>query len=317
MGKRKYISKKDKRKRRFVHDIAVNPIAYLMGLPAILYALIFGYLTYPYMIIAFQRFSYKTGIFGSEFVGLKNFEFFFKSTQVYTITFNTIKLNLLFIIFTTIVALLLALGFNELRSKSFIRINQVSIMFPNYLSWVVVSFMTYSLFSTNYGLINQVMTSLGAGRIVWYNNADYWPAILTIMRVWKGAGMNSIIYMATIASIDDSFVEAAKIDGAKRWQVCRHITLPLLMPTVSIMTLLSIGGIMYGDFGMIYAIVGDNGVLLRTTDVIDTYMYRALRRLGDPSSAMAIGLIQSIVGFIMVFGSNALARKLNPDAALY
>lgn len=317
MGKRKYISKKDRRKRRFVHDIAVNPIAYLMGLPAILYALIFGYLTYPYMIIAFQRFSYKTGIFGSEFVGLKNFEFFFKSTQVYTITFNTIKLNLLFIIFTTIVALLLALGFNELRSKSFIRINQVSIMFPNYLSWVVVSFMTYSLFSTNYGLINQVMTSLGAGRIVWYNNADYWPAILTIMRVWKGAGMNSIIYMATIASIDDSFVEAAKIDGAKRWQVCRHITLPLLMPTVSIMTLLSIGGIMYGDFGMIYAIVGDNGVLLRTTDVIDTYMYRALRRLGDPSSAMAIGLIQSIVGFIMVFGSNALARKLNPDAALY
>lgn len=317
MKENKDISKSNRKKRRFVHDIAANPIAYLMGLPAILYALIFGYLTYPYMIIAFQRFSYKTGIFGSEFVGLKNFEFFFKSTQVYTITFNTIKLNLLFIIFTTIVALLLALGFNELRSKTFIRVNQAAIMFPNYLSWVVVSFMIYSLFSTNYGLINQMLTSLGAERIVWYNNADYWPSILTIMRVWKGAGMNSIIYMATIASIDESFVEAAKIDGAKRWQICRHITLPLLMPTVSIMTLLSIGGIMYGDFGMIYAIVGDNGVLLRTTDVIDTYMYRALRKLGDPSSAMAIGLIQSIVGFIMVFGSNALARKLNPDAALY
>jgi len=312
-----YLARKKKKKHGFIRDIAENSLAYLMGLPAILYAFVFGYLTYPYMIIAFQKFSYKTGLFGSEFVGFKNFDFFFKSSQVYSITLNTIKLNLLFILFTTVAALFLALAFNELRSKPFTRINQAAIMFPNYLSWVVVSFMIYSLFSTNYGLINQVLTWLGAKRIVWYNNADYWPAILTIMRVWKGAGINSIIYMATISSIDDSFIEAAKIDGAKRWQICRHITLPLLMPTVSILTLLSIGGIMYGDFGMIYAIVGDNGILLRTTDVIDTYMFRALRRLGDPSNAMAIGLVQSLIGFIMVFGSNALARKLNPDAALY
>ena len=312
-----HLSKKNKKKRGFIHDIRTNAVSYLMGFPAILYALVFGYLTYPYMIIAFQKFSYRTGIFGSEFVGFKNFEFFFKSSQVYTITFNTIKLNLLFIIFTTLVALLLALGFNELRNKKFIRMNQAAIMFPNYLSWVVVSYMIYSLFSTNYGLINQTLILIGAKPIVWYNNADYWPAILTIMRVWKRAGIDSIIYMATIAGIDDSFIEAAKLDGANRRQICRHITLPLLVPTVSIMTLLAIGSIMYGDFGMIYAIVGDNGVLLRTTDVIDTYMFRALRRLGDPSSAMAIGLIQSLIGFIMVFGSNALARKLNPDAALY
>lgn len=306
-----------KKRYTFFHDIARNPVSYLMGLPAILYALIFGYFTYPYMLIAFQKFSYKTGLLNSEFVGLKNFEFFFKSSQVFTITVNTIWLNLLFIFFTTVVALALALMFNELRNKYFIRVNQAMMVFPNYLSWVVVSFMIYSLFSTNYGLVNQVITALGGKRVAWYNNADHWRAILTIMRVWKGAGINSIIYMATISGIDDSFVEAAMIDGAKRRQICWYITLPLLMPTVSILALLSIGGIMYGDFGMIYAIVGDNGILLRTTDVIDTYVFRALRRIGDPSNAMAIGLFQSFVGFLMVFGSNALAKKLNPDAALY
>ncbi|HHY83794.1 MAG TPA: sugar ABC transporter permease [Clostridiales bacterium] len=306
-----------RRKYTIFHDIIRNRASYLMGLPAILYALIFGYFTYPYMIIAFQKFNYRTGLLNSEFVGFKNFEFFFRSSQVFTITLNTIWLNLLFITFTTLAALALALMFNELRNRYFIRINQAMIMFPNYLSWVVVSFMIYSLFSTNYGLINQILSVLGSKPIAWYNNADYWPAILTIMRVWKGAGINSVIYMATIAGIDSTYVEAAVIDGAKRWQICRYITLPLLMPTVSILTLLSIGGILYGDFGMIYAIVGDNGILLRTTDVIDTYVFRALRRIGDPSNAMAIGLFQSLVGFIMVYGSNALAKKLNPDAALY
>lgn len=308
---------KTKRNYTIFHDVTRNPMSYLMGLPAIAYAVVFSYFTYPYMFIAFQKFSYKTGLLNSEFIGLKNFEFFFKSSQVISITLNTLKLNCLFIVFTTLMAVALALMLNELRNRYFIRINQALMMFPNYLSWVVVSFMVFSLFSTDYGLVNQVLHVFGYKSIAWYNESKYWPAILTIMRVWKGAGINAVIYIATITGIDDSYYEAAVLDGANRRQICGYITLPMLMPTVSIMTLLSIGTIMYGDFGMLYAIIGDNGILLQTTDVIDTYVFRALRRIGDPSNAMAVGLFQSLIGFVMVLGSNIIARKYNPDAALY
>lgn len=306
-----------KKKYTVFTDIKRNPVSYLMGIPVIAYALVFGYLTYPYMIIAFQKFNYTTGILHSEFVGLKNFEFFFRSSQMWKITLNTLKLNCLFIFFTTLIAVAISLALNELKNKIFIKTTQSLMIFPNYLSWVVVSFMIYSLFATEYGVINQILKLFGQERVSWYTKAEAWPAILTVMRVWKGAGMSSVIYIATIAGIDQTYYEAAVIDGANRWQMCLKITLPLLMPTIAILTLLAIGKIMYGDFGMIYAIVRDNGILLSTTDVIDTYVYRALRKIGDPSNAMAVGLFQSLVGFIMVFGSNALVRKFNKDAALF
>ena len=151
----------------------------------------------------------------------------------------------------------------------------------------------------------------------WYTDASVWPAILVVVRLWKGAGMSAIIYLAAITGIDSSLHEAAAIDGANRFQVATRITLPLITPTIMIMTLLAVGKIMFGDFGMIYALVGDNGTLYRTTDIIDTYVFRALRQVGDPSQAMAIGLFQSAIGFLMVFGSNALVRKIYPDGALY
>lgn len=309
--------KKPAKKYRLYHDIARNPISYLMGLPVILYTLVFGYFTYPYILMAFQKFNYTTGLLHSPFVGLKNFEFFFKSTQLLHITMNTLKLNLLFITFGTIASVGLALMFNELRNKVFIRITQSLSLFPNYLSWVVVSYMIYSIFATEYGLINSTLKSLGLDRVFWYNDAKYWPTILTVMTIWKGAGMSAVIYIATITGIDSTFYESAALDGANRWQMCKGITLPLMMPTVAILTLLSIGRIMFGDFGMLYAIIGDNGILYATTDVIDTYVYRALRKIGDPSNAMAVSLFQSLVGFIMVYGSNALVRRYEKGAALF
>ncbi|HET6487731.1 MAG TPA: ABC transporter permease subunit [Spirochaetia bacterium] len=306
-----------KTRRGLLGDILRNPASYLLALPAIAYTLAFSYLSYPYLLMAFQRFNYRRNIWNAEYIGLTNFQFFFRANYAYTITWNTLKLNTLFIVFTTVVALLLALMLNELASKRFVKVSQSTMVFPTYLSWVVVSYMLFGIFSMEYGLLNRVLVRLGGEAINWYIRAEAWPAILTGMRVWKGAGLNAVIFLAAIAAIDDTLYEAASIDGASRWQRAWTITLPLIAPTVAILTLMAIGRIMYGDFGMIYALIGDNGPLYPTTDVIDTYVYRALRKVGDPAEATAIGLFQSAVGFVMVIGANTLTRKLFPEGALY
>ena len=306
----------------FFRDIARNKFSYLIALPAILYTFIFSYMTYPYFVLAFQRYDYRNTtildiLLRGEWVGFKNFEFFFASQNAFRVTFNTIYLNILFIITGTFMSVLLALFLNELRCRWFIKTTQSIMLFPNFISWVVVGYMLLSLFSTEYGLVNSTLQFFGLDPMNWYAEPDAWPTILVLMRIWKGAGMNAIIFLATITGIDFSLNEAAAIDGATRFQIMRKVTIPLMMPTIVIMTLLSLGKIMYGDFGMIYALVGDNGMLYSTTDIIDTYVFRALRQVGDVSQSTAIGLFQSVIGFFMVFGSNWLARRFYPDGALY
>ena len=304
-------------KHSFLSDIRHNPFSYLLILPAALYVLVFGYMTYPYMVIAFKKFNYQLGIWGSQWGGLDNFTFFFKSTVAARVIWNTLYLNILFIITGTLMSLALAIMLNEIRSRSFVRVSQTFMLLPYYLSWVVIAYMLQAVFSNKNGLMNNILTLFGQKRISWYTRADLWPAILVIMRMWKGAGMNAIIFLAAITGIDESIYEAAMIDGATRGQRIRRITVPLIMPTVTIMTLLSIGKIMYGDFGMVYALIGDNGVLYETTDIIDTYVFRVLRQTGDPSQAMAIGLFQSVIGFLMVYGSNTLVKRKFGDGALF
>jgi putative aldouronate transport system permease protein len=306
-----------RRRSGIFSDIIKNPASYVLVLPAMLYTFIFGYMTYPYMMIAFQRFNYKKGIWNSEWVGLKNFEFFFQSNKAFTVTFNTIFLNILFIFFGTLTALAIALVLNELRRKLFVKLSQSIMLFPNFISWIVISYVLYAFFSMDMGIVNQLLAKLHLTAVNWYTQPGVWPVILTIMHVWKGAGMSAVIYLATITGIDDTLYEAAQIDGANRWQMCLKITIPLMLPTVVILMLLSIGKIMYGDFGMIYALVGDNGTLYQTTDIIDTYVFRSLRQVGDPSEAMAVGLFQSAVGFVLVFGTNWITRTFFRDGALY
>ncbi|EXX85935.1 sugar ABC transporter permease [Paenibacillus darwinianus] len=301
----------------FLREIARNRYSYLLILPAMVYVFIFSYATYPYLLIAFQRFNYQQGLLGSEWVGFDNFVFFFRSNAALLVTWNTIKLNVLFLIFVTFFAVALALLFNEIRNKFFIKLAQTTMIFPSFLSWIIVSYMMYSLFTMDFGIINQVIQAFGGEPVNWYSKAEAWPAILVGMKVWKEAGMASIIYLAAITGIDGSLYESAEIDGASRWQKMTRITLPLIAPTIAILTLLNLGKIFYGDFGMIYAIIGDNGVLYPTTDVIDTYVFRALRQIGDPSNAAAVGLFQSTVGLLLVFGANWLTRRFFKEGALY
>lgn len=311
-----------KKRVSLLRDLRNNPWAYLIAAPALAYVLIFTYLSYPYMALAFQRYDFRNNnlwkiLADGHWVGLQNFQFFFQSQDAFRVTFNTLYLNLLFIITGTVMAVAVSLFLNELKSKWFVKITQTFMIFPNFISWVVVSYILFAFCSTQYGILNNLFVALGGKAVNFYTNANYWPTILVLIRIWKGTGMSAIIFLATIVGIDTSLYEAAAIDGANRFQIMFKITLPLLMPTIIILTLLSLGRIMFGDFGMIYALVGDNGTLYQTTDVIDTYIFRALRQIGDPSQAMAIGLFQSAIGFVLVFGSNWLTRKLYPDGALY
>jgi len=300
-----------------VRDIKRNYGSYLLALPAIVYVFIFSYCTLPYMFTAFQKFTYTTGLFDSEFVGLRNFEVFFRSTRSLQVAWNTIKLNFLFLLFGTVIAVFFAIILYEIAGKIFKKISQSIFIFPHFLSWVIVSYVVLALFASERGLINQVLRALDITPVNWYNVAGPWTWIMVGLRIWKGTGINSVIFLAAITAVDPTYYEAAYIDGATRLQRTLRITVPLIMPTVMTLTLLNIGRMFYGDFGMIYAIVRDNGLLYPTVDIIDTYVFRLLRRTGDPSQAMAVGLVQSVLGFMLVLTTNNITRKYFEEGALF
>lgn len=290
---------------------------YLLLAPAVIYMFIYGYMTFPYIWLAFVRYDVRKPLFGMEFIGLKNFEFFFKSQSAWTVSWNTIKFNLISIGGGTVLSLGIAILLNELANRKFIRITQSVIIFPYFISWTSVHFMLYNLFGDSTGLINNIFKFLGLETVFWYGNAEIWTWIISAVLLWKSFGMNTVIYLAAIVGIDQEILEAGMIDGANRFQRIRYILLPAITPTVSVLVLMSVGKIFYGDFGMIYALIGDNGVLYPTTDIVDTYVFRALRKTGDPSTAMAVSLFQSLIGFATVLASNMTVKRLYPDGALF
>lgn len=299
------------------NELVRNKFLYALTLPAIVFFIVFSYLPMFGIVIAFQDFSPIKGIFGSEFVGFKNFDFFFTSNDWLKVTFNTLYLNGLFIFFGLLAQIVFAIMISEIVWKPFKKVTQSFTLLPYFISWPIVSMFAVSLFSTDSGFINQLLAAIGLDPINFYQNPDVWPATLTLLKIWKGTGYGVIIYLATIASIDQEIYEAAKIDGASRLQAIRRITLPMLTNTTILLLLLAVGHIFYGDFGMIYAIVGDNSMLYPTTDVIDTFVFRALRQYSDMSMSSAVGLYQSAVGFVLVLITNAIVRKVNKDAALF
>lgn len=307
---------KPRKKRGFFKEIWSNKFLYLLAVPAIVYTFIYCYMSLPYIAIAFEKFNYKTGIF-SEFVGLQNFEHFFASSWAWTVTRNTLVINILFLIVGTVCAVLLAIILNEIRAKKFLKVSQSTMLFPYFISWVIVSYMLQGILGTDNGFINNMIASAGGDRISFYQQPGYWYPILLILHIWKTTGYSAIIYLAAITGIDEGLYEAAYIDGATRMKRIRYITMPLLMPTICIMTLMSIGRIFYGDFGMFYAIIRDNSSLMPIAEVIDTYVYRTFKNTGNPSLSMAVGLYQSVVGFILVFTSNTLVKKFFPEGALF
>lgn len=311
------VSVKEKKKSSFFKEIRKNGMLYLLTLPAIVLIFIFSYLPMGGIVIAFQDFNVLDGITGSKFVGFKNFEFFVQSSDAIHVIWNTMFLNLLFIGFGTIAAIAIAILLTEIGGKWFKRITQSVVILPNFVSWTVIAMFVSVMLNTEAGLVNKFLDLFGIAPMKFYSSPSDWPVILVLLKIWQGAGFGSIVYLAAITGINPDIYEAASIDGATRWNKIRLITLPLLKPTAILLTLLALGGIFYGDFGMIYAIVGNNVPLYPTTDVIDTYVYRALMQLGDLGMASAVGLLQSVFGFILVMSVNYLARKLSPDSAIF
>lgn len=307
-----------KRKRfGFLSEIGRNRYLYLLTLPGILFFFIFNYLPMIGAVIAFKDYSITKGIWASPWTGFSNFEFFFTSGHAARVTFNTVLLNSVFILLGTILQITIAILLDELKSRTFKKISQSVIFLPYFMSWVVVGVISLSFFDTQTGMINVMLKNLGLEPVSWYTRADVWRPLLAVFYAWKWTGYGAVIYLAVITGIDETYYEAAVIDGAGRWQQIRHITIPFLSTTVIVLILLAIGRIFYGDFGMIYGLIGDNGMLFKTTDVIDTYVYRALRQLGDFGMAAAVGLYQSVMGFILVLVSNHLARRYREESALF
>ncbi|WP_042164528.1 ABC transporter permease [Paenibacillus gorillae] len=290
----------------------------LMMLPGIIYLVINNYLPMFGVIIAFKDFNYTKGIFGSDWIGLKNFEYLFKTTDAFIITRNTILYNVVFIVLNLFIAVGLAILLNEVKKRFLSRFYQSVILLPYLISMVIIGYLVFAVFSMDSGLLNKtILPMLGLSEISWYSEAKYWPYILTIVHIWKSAGYLCVIYLAAIIGIDQEYYEAATIDGAGKWKQIKSITFPLLMPVITVMTLLQIGRIFYSDFGLFYQVPLNTGALQSTTNVIDTYVYRALMTLGDVGMSSAAGLYQSFVGFLLVFISNYVVKKINRDNALF
>jgi ABC-type polysaccharide transport system, permease component len=290
----------------------------LMALPGLLYLFINNYLPMFGIVIAFKDINFAKGIMGSDWIGFKNFEYLFKTKDAYVITRNTLLYNIVFIVLNTTIAFALAIMLNEIRKRFLSRTYQTLILLPYLISMVIVGYLVLGFLDVENGFMNKtLLPMLGMEPISWYSETKYWPWILTIVNVWKGVGNLCIIYLAAIIGIDQEYYEAATIDGANRWQQVVRITFPLVLPVITIMTLLAIGRIFYSDFGLFYQVPLNTGSLMPVTNTIDTYVYRALINLGDIGMSSAAGLYQALVGFILVIVSNAVVRKFNKDNALF
>ncbi|MBD2870206.1 sugar ABC transporter permease [Paenibacillus sp. IB182493] len=290
----------------------------LMTLPGILYLIINNYLPMFGIVIAFKDVNFSKGILGSEWIGFKNFEYLFKTSDAFIITRNTILYNTAFIMINLIVAVGIAILLNEIRNRFLSRFYQSIILLPHLISMVIVSYLAFALLSAETGLMNKtILPMLGLNEISWYTESQYWPIILTVINVWKSAGFLCVVYLAAIIGIDQEYYEAATLDGASKWKQIWLITIPLIMPVITMMTLLAIGRIFYSDFGLFYQVPLNAGALNSTTNVIDTYVYRGLMQLGDIGMSSAAGVYQSIVGFVLVLMSNYVVRKINSDNALF
>lgn len=293
---------------------------WVLAVPAVIFFGVFSYAPLVGLQVAFKDFSITKGIFGSPWNGLENFRFFFESGNAGRIITNTLLLNTLFIVATIVTAIALALWINEIARKPLRRFVQSAVFLPYFISPIVISIMLQAFLSGvggQGGIVNQVLNVFALPTVAWYSEPGPWPYILTVVKVWQLAGYYSVIYLAAITAIPEELYEAAVLDGATRGQIALRVTLPFLVPVTVILVMLSVGRIFFGDFGTIYAIVGDNGVLYPTTDVIDTYVFRSLRTSGDFGMTAAIGLFQSLVGFVLVASAALISRRITRETSLF
>ena len=290
----------------------------LMVLPGTLFVLVFSYLPMIGILIAFKSIDYSKGILMSPWVGLQNFRFLFDNPDVWVIIRNTVGYNLIFLVLGTICPVAVAIMMSRMTNKRTVKVYQTMMMLPHFISWVVVSYIVYAFLSYSYGLLNtSLIPALGMEPINWYTEKQYWPFILVFLNTWKGLGYGAVVYIAAIAGIDTSLYEAAAIDGATRWQQTRYILIPELMSVIVIMLILNIGKMLNADFGLFYNVPMEHGELFPVTNVISTFVYRALKINGDIGMSSAVGFLQSVVGFVLIMLSNGIVRLIDEEKSLF
>ena len=295
---------------------------YLMMAPGLFFIGLLFYLPMPGVILAFKDYNPVDGLFGSKWVDplFTNFEFFFKSETARTVTVNTLVYNTLEAVLVTVCAVALAILLNEVGNKYLSAAYKGAILLPTFLSWVVIQYILFGLLSVDRGIVNHVITGLGGEEVYWYSEPAYWRVIMPLAYVWKNVGYYSVLYVAAIAGINTDYYEAAQLDGASKWQQIKYVTLPLIRPTVIVLSLLWVGKLFnggLGDWNAFYTLPNDAGALYKATDVIDTYVFRSLKKINDYGLSAAVGLYQSVIGFALVLLSNMVIKKIDPDSALF
>lgn len=288
-----------------------------MCIPAILFFFLFSYMPMPGIWIAFVQYNYRDGIFGSQFVGFRNFEYLWQSGRLLKLTQNTILYNLAFITLGNLLAVFIAVLLNEMQSRRFKKVTQTMMFLPYFISQVLVGILVFNMLNYDTGFINSVLTRLGMERWQPYSDPNVWPPLLVMIFLWQQTGYNSVVYFAAIMGIDAEMIEAAKVDGANAFTKIRYIIVPSLKPTIVILLLFALGGIVRGNFGLFYNIIGTNSLLYNTTDIIETFVYRATIADFNFSNASAVGLYQSFIGFILIMVVNYIVKRIDPDYSLF
>lgn len=306
------------RKKSIWKKLKNNKALILMCLPAIIYFIIFSYCPMPGAYIAFTDFNYKSGIFGSKFVGFDNFKFLIQSGSLWQLTRNTILYNLAFIILGNALQIFVAILLNEVKNKLFKKVAQTIMFLPYFISAVLVGLLAFNILNYDFGFLNSVINFFGGDPIKVYSMPNAWWIIIVLVNLWQGTGYGSIVYFASICGIDSNIIEASEVDGANILQRIRYIILPSLKPTAIILFLFAIGGIMKGNFGLFYNLVGSsNSMLFPTTDIIETYVYRTLMNNFNFANSAAVGLYQSVFGFALVMFCNWVVKKIDEEYALF
>lgn len=290
---------------------------YLMMMPALIYLFINNYLPMSGLVLAFEKYNVKDGIWGSEFVGFKNFTFLLKNNDLPILFRNTLGYNLCFILINLVLGVTLAILITEITNLKFRKAAQSSILFPFVVSIVIVSYMVRAFLDPEAGLLNHLLVSMGRQKVAWYDTAKYWPFILIFVNTWKGVGYGCILYISSILGIDMSLYESASLDGATKFQKIRYITLPFLKPTMITVSLLSLGRVFNSDFGLFFQVPQNSGLISSTTQTIDTFVYNVLITQSNVGMSAAASFFQSVMGFLMIMVFNAITRKISRENALF
>lgn len=300
-----------------LRDIRSNWVLYAMFAPIAVYFIVFAYVPMAGIVMAFESYTLKGGIFNSPWVGFDNFDYFFSSGKAWLVTRNTVVYNVIFLSCYTVFSIAAAVFISEIRQKWFKKLSQTFMFLPYFISWVTVSAFVYNFLNYEFGIVNRILAHFHVAALDIYSNTGYWYFILPFLYVWKWVGYGSVLYLAAIVGIDQEVYEAATIDGATRVQKITRITLPLLKPTMVILILLGLGRIMRGEFDMFYQLIGNNGLLMDATDIIDTLAFRSLMGTADFGMASSVGFYQSVLTLIIILSANWLVRRYDKDQALF